>query len=174
MPVWESSVEFGAVAPQITGAVRRSQHPIGRKGYAMPHRLIDGGWVLRLETGALIQESIARFCEENGIGSGSFQAIGAVRWARLGYYDQAEDAYLEKHFDGGFEVVSLSGNLSRKSDGTLFPHTHCVLSDRRMRTVGGHLFEAEVGPTLECYLHTAGEPIRRRAQPGSPLELLDL
>jgi predicted DNA-binding protein with PD1-like motif len=140
----------------------------------MPCRQIDGGWILRLETGELIQESLGRFCEKNAIESGSYRAIGAVRWARLGYYDQEKDEYVEERVDGGFEVVSLNGNVSRKSDGTLFPHTHCILSNREMRTLGGHLFEAEVGPTFECYIYPAGDSIRRTAQPDSPVELLDL
>ena len=130
--------------------------------------------MLRLETGEMIQESLIRFCEENGLESGSYRAIGAVRWARLGYYDQSDEAYLEKKVEGGFEIVSLNGNISRKSDGSLFPHTHCVLSDVEMRTLGGHLFEGEVGPTFECYIYPAGEPLVRKAQSHSPVELLDL
>ena len=140
----------------------------------MPFRRIENGWILRLETGELVQESLTRFCQKNAIESGSYRAIGAVKWAQLGYYDQDEDVYLEERREGGFEVVSLNGNISRKSDGTLFPHSHCVLSDREMNTLGGHLFEAEVGPTFECYIYPAGDPVRRLARPDSPVELLDL
>jgi predicted DNA-binding protein with PD1-like motif len=140
----------------------------------MHHSPFEGGWILRLETGEPIQETLAGFCGEMGIGAGSFNAIGAVRWARLGYYDQDEGTYLERHLEGGWEVVSLSGNISRKSDGSLFPHTHCILSDREMKVVAGHLFEAEVGPTLECYLRTVAGELHRIPEPDSPLELLDL
>jgi predicted DNA-binding protein with PD1-like motif len=140
----------------------------------MHYRPFDGGWILRLETGEPIQESLAGFCRLMDIGGGSFTAIGAVRWARIGYYDQEKGAYREQRVEGGWEVVSLSGNISRKSDGSLFPHAHCILSDSAMKVVGGHLFEAEVGPTLECYLRTVDVELHRIPQPDSPLELLDL
>lgn len=147
-----------------------------RKGQRMPHQQIEGGWVVRLETGDHVQERLSAFCEAQGIASGTIRAIGALRWARLGYYDQQADppAYLERRFEGGYELLACSGNISRKSDGSLFCHLHCVLGDSEMNVIGGHLFEGEVGPTFECYIYPAGGEIRRFALPGSTLELLDL
>lgn len=140
----------------------------------MLQRSFNGCWVIRLEKGDSVIESVAGFCEERGIGAGTFSGIGAVTRARLGYFDQVEDSYVESEFEEELEIVSLTGNISRKSDGTLFPHTHCVLSDREMKVVGGHLFEAVVGPTVEIYLWTVPGELRRAIPPGESLELLDL
>lgn len=140
----------------------------------MLHRRLGDRWVVRLETGEPVLETLTRFCEGQGIDAGAFSAIGAVRWARLGCYEEESGTYREKRFEGGLEVVSMTGNVSRKSDGTLFAHTHVVLSDGEMRPVAGHLFEAEISATLEVYLWPADGGLRRTPVPGSALELLDL
>jgi predicted DNA-binding protein with PD1-like motif len=140
----------------------------------MRHRPIEGGWILRLEPAEPIIQSLAEFCERQRTTAGSFTGIGAVRWARLGYYDQDAGEYLERRLEGGLEVVSLTGNVSLRSDGSFFPHTHVVLSDREMRAFAGHLFEAEVGPTLEIYLWAVEGEVRRTAVPGTALEVVDL
>jgi predicted DNA-binding protein with PD1-like motif len=140
----------------------------------MLQRPFDGGWVIRLETGESVLDAITAFCEDQQIAAGTFTGIGAIMQARLGYYDQGRGSYVDHNFDQELEVVSLTGNISRKSDGTLFPHTHCVLSNKEMKVIGGHLFEAVVGPTLEIYLWTVPGEIHRATPPGQSLELLDL
>ncbi len=140
----------------------------------MLQRPFYGGWVFRLETGESIPEAIVAFCEQHSIAAGTFSGIGAIQWARLGYYNQEAGDYVDQKFDRELEVVSLTGNISRKSDGTLFAHTHCVLSGADMQVVGGHLFEAVVGPTLEVYLWTIPGEIRRTTAPDRSLELIDL
>jgi predicted DNA-binding protein with PD1-like motif len=142
----------------------------------MPYRQTEGAWVVRLETGDLVQEKLSAFCKDHRIASGTVHAIGALKWARLGYFDQESDppAYLQKEFKGGFELLSCTGNVSRKADGSFFCHLHCVLGDRQMNVIGGHLFEGEVGPTFECYIYPAPTRLKRFAGPDSPLELLDV
>ena len=140
----------------------------------MLQRPFNGGWVIRLESGESVIEKIVEFCEKEGIAAGSLSGIGAVTSARLGYYNQATGKYTERDFQQELEVISLTGNISRKSDGSLFPHIHCVLSDTDMSVFGGHLFQGFVGPTLEIYLFTVPGEIRRAARPGHSLELLDL
>ena len=140
----------------------------------MLQRPFDGGWVIRLETGESVLDKIVELCEKEGIAAGSLSGIGAVTSARLGYYNQETGKYTEKDFDQELEVISLTGNISRKSDGSLFPHIHCILSDKDMSVFGGHLFQGFVGLTLEIYLFTVSGEIHRAARPGHSLELLDL
>lgn len=140
----------------------------------MQYRSFDEGWILRLETGEKVVETLHTFLDEHGITSGDIRGIGAVRWATLGYFDQESGAYQDRRFDGGYELLSLLGNVSLKSDGSVFAHVHTTLCGSDFQVIGGHLFEAEVGPTLEIYLRTAGEDVRRRAVPGQELELIDL
>ena len=49
------------------------------------------------------------------------------------------------------ELLSLEGNVALK-DGEPFIHAHVVLSDHKMQTLGGHLFETTVGVSGEFFL----------------------
>jgi predicted DNA-binding protein with PD1-like motif len=72
------------------------------------------------------------------------------------------------------EVVAFTGNISRKADGSLFPHAHMIVSGREMQTFGGHCFEAHARPTLEIVLWTIDGVLTRTAVPGKAAQLLDL
>ena len=45
----------------------------------------------------------------------------------------------------------MEGNVALK-DGEPFIHAHVVLSDHKMQTLGGHLFETTVGVAGEFFL----------------------
>jgi predicted DNA-binding protein with PD1-like motif len=140
----------------------------------MQSRPIDGGWVLKLELGESVPESVTAFCTRQGVEAGHFHGIGALLRARLGYFDMERRTYDQRAFEGPFEVLSVSGNIGRKSDGSLFAHTHCVLGDREFRAIGGHLFEGEVGATMELVLLRQEGTLQRGPDPVTGLELLDL
>ena len=140
----------------------------------MRARRIEGGWMVRLERGEEALDGLISFCSAEGVEGGAFTGLGAFQWARLGFFDQQARRYRDRRLEGPFEVLALTGNIARKSDGTLFAHTHCVLGDRELHTVGGHLFEAEVGATLEIALRVFEERLARQPDPDLGLELLDL
>lgn len=140
----------------------------------MLRRQFEGGWVIRIEEGEEVLGALTTFCETEAVTAGTFSAIGAVERARLGYYDHDSGEYSERVFEEGMEVVAFSGNVSRKSDGTLFPHTHCVLSGREMEAHGGHFFEGYAKPTLEIILWSIPGELHRVPIPGKSAQLLDL
>ncbi len=91
------------------------------------------------------------FAKENNISAAVFTALGALKNARLGFYDQKKHVYGELVFSGPIELVSCVGNISLK-DGEPFVHAHAVLSDDEGNVRGGHLlggtiFAAEVHVT---------------------------
>ena len=115
--------------------------------------------MVRLEPGADMVRSITELARSRGIEAGSFSAIGALKSARLGYYDQRGHKYRETRIDSACELASCTGNISLK-DGESFAHIHVVLADEAGHTTAGHLLEgivfaAEVhlrqleGPKLE-------------------------
>lgn len=109
------------------------------------------GWIVVLEAGENVIESLLKFCNEQKISSGSFTAIGAVRGAEIGYYSLAEKEYYFKKLEEDREVVSLNGNIAIK-DGEVFIHAHVLLGDKKMQILGGHLKEAVVAVTLEVFI----------------------
>ncbi len=81
---------------------------------------------------------LQRTAKEHGVKAGWVQVMGAVEKATLSYYDQTERKYVNKTFEGDYEIVSCYGNLSMKDDAH-FAHIHIVLSDTQYGTVAGHL-----------------------------------
>ncbi|MGB5925292.1 MAG: PPC domain-containing DNA-binding protein [Dehalococcoidia bacterium] len=119
----------------------------------------DKELMVRLKHDADLIQSIAELARSRGIEAGSFTAIGALKSARLGYYDQKNHDYREIKIDSPHEMASCVGNVSL-SDGEPFVHAHVVLADEKGSTKAGHLLEgivfaAEVhlrqleGPKLE-------------------------
>ena len=115
--------------------------------------------IVRISHDADLIQSITELAGCKGIKAGSFTAIGALKSARLGYYDQKNHEYRDMKINSPHEVASCVGNISLK-DGKPFVHAHAVLADATGNTKAGHLFEgivfaAEVhlrqleGPTLE-------------------------
>ena len=112
--------------------------PMGLFEYSASKELI-----VRLKHDADLVQSIAELARSKGIEAGSFTAIGALKRARLGYYDQKRHKYREMKIDAPHEIASCIGNVSLK-DGKPFIHAHVILSDERGDTRAGHLWEGTV------------------------------
>ena len=104
-----------------------------------PHKEL----IVRLQYGADVVQSLAEFARSNGIDVGSFTAIGALKRATLGYYDQRSHEYRKIRIDSPYELASCVGSVSLKG-GEPFVHAHVVLSDGKGNTKGGHLLEGAV------------------------------
>jgi uncharacterized protein len=92
----------------------------------------------QLASGSDLYEEMTKIVQREDILIGRIQGIGAVTQAKIGYYDQNKNEYINLEFSGGMEIVSLTGNISMR-DGKPFIHAHIVLSDREGKTYGGHL-----------------------------------
>jgi len=134
---------------------------------------IDSGYLLRLEIGEPVVETITEFLNEKGVKSGFISGIGAVKNVELGYFDFSGRKYSRNSYPGDFEVVSLMGNISLV-DEKPFMHAHILIADDKNRTFGGHLFKAEVAVTLEVNIHQNSQVIRRATDPATGLNLLDI
>ena len=99
--------------------------------------------IVRLKHDADIVESITELAKSKGIKAASFTAMGALKRAMLGYYDQRAHEYRKIRIDSASEIASCSGNVSLK-DGKPFVHAHAVLSDEKGNTRAGHLLEGTV------------------------------
>ena len=115
--------------------------------------------MVRVRHDADLIQSILELARSKEIEAGSFTAIGALKRAKLGYYDQKNRKYREIMIGMPHELVSCVGNVSL-SEGKPFVHAHVVLADEKGNTKAGHLLEgivfaAEVhlrqleGPKLE-------------------------
>ena len=112
--------------------------------------------LVRLRYDADLVQSMTELARSKGIEVGSFTAIGALKRARLGYYDQKNHEYREIEIDSPHEMASCVGNISLK-DGEPFAHVHVVLADEAGNTKGGHLLQGIVF-AAEVHLRQLGGP----------------
>lgn len=96
--------------------------------------------IVRLKHDAEVVQSITELAKSKGIKAGSFTAIGALKRAELGYYDQRSHEYRKIKIESAYEMASCIGNVSLK-DGEPFVHVHVVLSNEKGETKAGHLLE---------------------------------
>lgn len=93
----------------------------------------------RFEAGEDLLNSLTEFCKKQNIRLGVFNLIGAVRSAKLGYYDQRQKKYTGcVELDKKLEVSSCMGNISLK-DAEIMVHAHITLADMEGKAFGGHL-----------------------------------
>jgi len=99
----------------------------------------DGKRIMaRLTHGADLVDEIVAVAREHHIDLAQCWAIGAVKRARLAYYDQEGKAYWEFALDRHLEIVSFIGNVSRR-DGLPAVHAHAAFADEEGRMYGGHI-----------------------------------
>jgi predicted DNA-binding protein with PD1-like motif len=122
------------------------------------------GWVLRVDAGEELFESLRGFAVANGVRAGTLSGIGAVGEAELGFFVRSSHSYVRREFRGEYEVLSLTGNFS-ELDGQPFPHCHLVLAAADFVAHGGHLFRAVVSVTCEVHVVTSPQAIVRESRP---------
>jgi hypothetical protein len=90
-----------------------------------------------------LMSEIKSFAKKQNITLGEISGIGAVSSITLAYYNQEKRVYIDKSFEGDFEIVNLTGNISIKDDEP-FAHIHITLSNSEFGVIAGHLIEAKV------------------------------
>ena len=131
-------------------------------------------YLLRLETGEEVISSLRNFASSYCIGFGALRAIGTFQRVTLGYYNTDTRSYQHRELEEPVEVLNMTGNISKGEDGQRIVHAHVTVGRSDYNTLGGHVVEATVGPTVEVVIDTAPTTIRRRHDPDTGLELWDL
>ena len=117
----------------------------------MQFQKVGKDYLINIDKDEKVVETLTRFCKENGIKNAKLSGIGAVKKTEIGAYDLPKKAYIKREYSEILELLSLEGNVALK-DGEPFIHAHVVLSDHKMQTLGGHLFETTVGVAGEFFL----------------------
>ena len=101
---------------------------------------MEGPFLCRLPKQADLLQALTSEFSQRGVETGSFFVIGAVTSATMGFYNVFMREYEVKSFQGQYEIVSCTGNISRR-DGKVFVHAHIILADQDFKCFGGHLME---------------------------------
>jgi hypothetical protein len=138
----------------------------------MKHQRTRYGYVLRLDPGEDIVESLRAFGAGQDIRCGLISGIGAVGETELGFFVRDRRTYVRRRFEGEHEIGVLTGNFS-ELEGTPFPHCHIVLAGDDFVAHTGHLFRGVVTVTCEIQIVTDPEALKRASRPDlgfNPLE----
>lgn len=130
-------------------------------------------YTLVFDTGDAVVDKLIAFAEEHDLSASHLTAIGAFRQALLGFYNLDEKRFEEIPVDEQVEVLSFMGNVTRY-DGAAQLHAHVVLGRRDGSTVGGHLLDATVNPTLEMMLVETPGTLQRAHDEASGLPLIQM
>ena len=141
----------------------------------MRHQLINEApertFALVFERGDEVMSSLQHFAAEQRLSASRFTAIGAFERATLGYFDWGRKDYEHLPVQEQVEVLTLAGDVALEGTKPKV-HAHVVLGRRDGSTIGGHLLEAHVRPTLEVVLVDAPSHLCRVHDPESGLALI--
>lgn len=115
----------------------------------------------RLSHAGDLLEEITDICRRENIQLGWFEALGAVKRARLAFYNQETHDYEFLVLDQPLEITKLVGNVSLK-DGNPFVHAHVALADKAGNAYGGHLASGTVVFACEFKLEIFEGPVLKR------------
>ncbi|SEP69473.1 hypothetical protein SAMN05216548_101277 [Faunimonas pinastri] len=120
----------------------------------------DRAFVLVLDSGDEVLQSIKAFARDNRILAGRFTGLGAFSSVVLGFYDFETKDYHRIPIDEQVEVASFVDNIAT-TDEEVSIHPHMVVAKRDGSAFGGHVLEGRVHPTLEVLIEDAPAHLRR-------------
>jgi len=138
----------------------------------MEFRKLENKYIVRLDKGEEVIETIKSLCQKEKIMIGSVFGIGAVKNIELRYFDPDTKKYYDKKFEDSHEAAPLSGNITTLA-GETYLHLHACLGDYNFNTVTGHLKSAVVSATLEVIIDSADGKVDRKFSEEIGLNLLE-
>ncbi len=135
----------------------------------------DGfNWLVRLDKGEKLIESLSSLVKAEKIPSCWVSGIGGALSAQLGFYDLDKKEYQWRDIDELTEITGLQGNLAWDGQEPVW-HIHGTLAKADGSAVGGHVKELVVGGTCEVLLHKwYADNLTRSEDPDVGLKLIDL
>ncbi len=139
----------------------------------MNYKKFGSTWIIRLEKGDEVIESLCRFCRDNKVTFGMVSGIGATDNAVIGIYDTSGRVYKSTMIEGDHEITNLTGNISQM-DNDVYLHIHATLSDSENFTIGGHLTSAVISGACEIFVTALDAHITRVFDDKTGLNILKL
>jgi predicted DNA-binding protein with PD1-like motif len=139
----------------------------------MQYKKFANIYVIRLERGDEIIDSLKTLVKKEEIRGGFFYGLGAVKNVSLGYFDVEKKEYKEKSFEQDFELTSMVGDVAFSGDKVIV-HAHVTLAGEDFKVVAGHLNKAAVTATTEIVFNPVEGELSKKIDPITGLNLMDL
>lgn len=132
----------------------------------------DGtNYLLRFDRGEEVITTLLRWARDRKPDGAFLTGLGAVERPHLGYFDAEKKGYIDKEFEGEFEIASLSGNLAWDGVDPV-AHIHVTIAGPNFLAFGGHLYSAVVSGTVEIAVITFASKLERKYKEELNLKLL--
>ena len=136
----------------------------------MQYKQFGNVYMVRIDLGEDIVESLKKLCEDEHILLGRVEAIGATDHAVIGVYDLEKKEYYPEKIEAFMEIASLNGSITAM-DGKPYIHLHAMLADQDHVIHGGHVLEMRVGATCEMFVTVLDGEVTRRKDEGLGINL---
>lgn len=117
----------------------------------MEYKRFKNKIVVRMDKGDEILTKLKEIALKENIKLANINALGATDNFTVGVYNLAEKKYYANHFEGYYEIVSLTGSINTMND-EYYAHIHMSCGDEQGHVVGGHLNECFISATLEMFI----------------------
>jgi predicted DNA-binding protein with PD1-like motif len=176
---WRTTRSSPAADPTLRWLAPADTKPYGTAPRAQTRLLgtrPDGArdFVLVLRNGDEAATALAAFAQRENVVAAHFSAIGAARDLEVGWFDRQRRQYKAMRLNEQVEVLALTGDIGSAQSGEPLLHAHLVVGLSDGAAWGGHLLHAVASPTLEVFLTTYPEPLPKRLDPETDLQLFDL
>ena len=126
----------------------------------MQYKRFNDTFMLRVDRGEEVLQSLAALCEQENIRLAEVNAIGAADQAVIGVYDLEKRVYYREELDGFMEITSLAGSVT-SMDGKPYIHLHAAMADQQNRIHAGHVIAIRIGATCEMFVRVMDGNVSR-------------
>ena len=138
----------------------------------MEYKRVGNTIVLRAQRGEEIISLLTMLISEENITCGRVSGIGATDKITIGLYNVNTQEYHKDTIEEEMEILSLSGNLTRK-DGAPYIHVHGSFATLD-RVYGGHVNEVWISATAEIIIDVIDLVVDRKTDKETGLNLIKL
>ena len=139
----------------------------------MEYKKSKNTFIIRLERGEKILETLKKFCILEKIKCAHFSGIGALDEVELAHYAVKTKEYSLVPFKKPFEITNMMGNVTEMNNEP-YLHCHITLSDNKMNSFGGHLKEGRISAMCEIFLVKVDAKVSRTFSDSIGLNLMNL
>ena len=137
----------------------------------MIYKKFNNKYIVRLNVGEDIVESVKKFAQEENIRFGTVTGIGAINKAKIGLFNTETKEYQSTILEEDMEIVSLAGNIT-EMNGEPYIHLHIALANSEHNVKAGHLNMAVISATGEIIIEAIDGYVDREFDDDIGLNLL--
>lgn len=138
----------------------------------MEYKRFGDTLIMRLDPKEEICQGLVDVADKEQIALAEISGLGAVNDFTTGVFDTVKKEYHSNQLQGAFEIVSLTGTITRK-EGKPYLHAHMSAGDDKGNVFGGHLNRAVVSATAEIVIRIISGSVDRKFNDEIGLNLLE-